>query len=995
MKRFKTRRTFDHRIKIKNIKNEKFSKVEILNQWRSITKWNTRYNEFEKNSIPKNILRTKNGLIIGYENGEIEIKKEKSDFQIIKKVNFSIKLLQFGENKNILIFNNSKNSIIIWDVKEDKLIKKILIKNEKEIKCLKLSDNEKMIYTGGKSCSVKIIDIENTEFPITLGFHEKTITCIEISKNGKILITASKDKKIKIWNPKKKKFIKIFQYHKNIINCLKISNCQNNLYSGGSDFTIVIWDLKNKNFKQVLGNHNGSVYSLEILKNRNLLFSGGEDHKIKLWDIINNEFLGVFGSCESSIRILKFSNDFKSLFVAETDKILKVYKILDKDSVDDFSDSFGSINFGKNIKKGISSFDVVNDFGKNNNYNFGENNNFNFSSRNNQAFGFNNLLRVKSSESKIFTEVDFDMATKNLPFIEKFYFSQIVRDNFNEKIFCSLIKSVYRFNKFSDIILKFFHPITIAIFFGYSEGLKLICSEKLFKYPQFNDNSQISPIILALKIKNNEIIKVLFDFLKKKQNTPYLSYKEIKFLFKDDYPQIDNLIINQCKKLKKFHRSDKYIPSQTRLNKILLFSSFYQGFRESFFKKINKNENKKNNLRETSFFSFKFLFDFTFGSKNSQIFLTKYQNSKNKKLILSPFKHIVNYKWNGIKKYILLHASIFWLHNIFYSIFLINSKNIIFIIDLVIIFFLSFYTILSLILNPKFYLSQKTNYIDIIVLTTNLLTIFLTKYYEKKDINNNPLFLNYFQIISLLVVNIRGFIHLRVFDQFRHLINMIIEVSFSTLNILVVLIYLILASAVMYIKSRNDFNLLQAIKLNFLAVFGNFPKDDEKFEYDISVWFLNFFIGVITSLILVNFLIARMSGKYQDMELKQTIISLKEKVSLILEIEIFISSLNRGAEKIKNLNYTYLFIACVEEDKKDTVLGEIVKNKNKKKRTKKMNENIKEIVLRVNSFESNNCLLIKSYKDLNNKYNKLMEINLSMNKKLQDMNQVLNDLKNK
>ena len=984
MKRYKTRKTFDGRIKIKTIKNQTLMKILILNQWKKIKKWNIKYEVKDKNSYPQKIIKTNNGLIIGYKNGEIEYKlknSSNSNFLKLKRLSSQIRILEFGKKKNILIYNDGKNKIIILDLKNQIIFKEIDLRKDQEIKCLKLSKDEKNIYTGGKNCTIKIHNIEKINFSETLGFHEKPITCFEISKNGKILFSSSKDKKIKIWDLEKKNLIKILVYHKNKINCLKLSKNEKYLYSGGSDCKIIIWDVKNKFFKKELGNHNGNVNCLEILSDEKLLFSGGEDHKIKLWDLVNNEFLGIFGSYEGSITFLKFSEDFKSFFVGGKDKCLKIYKFMKKkNNFENYKDSFAEFN---NL---------------NSNFKF-ENNIFLGGNKSRKNMGrVNMFLRggggIKSSISNIFTEVDFDMTCKDLPFIEKFYFNQLIHDDLNEKIFCSLIKSIYRFNKFSDIVLKFFHPITIAIFFEFLEGLKMICNKKLFKYPQFNDSCQISPIILALKIKNNEIIKVLFDFLKKKQNITHLSYREMKFLLKNDYPQIDNLLINQCKKLKKFYQSDKYIPSQTRLNKILLFSSFYQGFRESYLKKIIKNEHKKNNLRETSFYSFKFLFDFSFGSNNSKLFLKKYRNSRNKKFILSPFKHIVNYKWKRIKKYILLLSIIFWLHNIFYSLFLINSENIIFlIIDIILILFLSFYEILSLILNPKFYFSKSINYINITVLTSNSLTIILTKFYDQKYIENTPYFLNYIQILSLLLVNIRGFIHLRVFDQFRHLINMIIGVTKSTLTILVVLIYFIFASAVMYMKTRNEFYFFEAIKLNFLFLFGNLPKDSDKFNYDFSVWMLNFFVGIVTSLILVNFLIARMSGKYQDMELKQTIISLKEKVSLILEIEIFISSLTRTKEKIQNLNYTYLFIACVENNHRDRVLNKIIKKKKKKMTTKKINENLKQIILNTNSFENKNALLINNYQELNNKYDKLMEINLKMNKKLENMNIILSNLK--
>ena len=273
--------------------------------------------------------------------------------------------------------------------------------------------------------------------------------------------------------------------------------------------------------------------------------------------------------------------------------------------------------------------------------------------------------------------------------------------------------------------------------------------------------------------------------------------------------------------------------------------------------------------------------------------------------------------------------------------------------------------------------------------------------HKKKNINKN--LLSYIQMISISIIYFRGFLYLEVFDSFRHLINMIIGVTKSIFTTLFVFAYILLAFTILFTKSRGEYTFYEALKINFNAIFGNLPEDGDDFMLDITVWVLVISIGIITTLILSNFLIAVMSSRYAELELEQTIISLKGKADMIEEIEIFLKAFDffRKKKKKKYLrnfgNFekknqkNFLVIVTNDFGEKDSKINKIKKKSKRKEDKEILNKKIFEIenFLKIEN-EGKKKKIFENKKIVENLEIKLEETNL----KIEDLKIQNESLKN-
>ena len=180
-----------------------------------------------------------------------------------------------------------------------------------------------------------------------------------------------------------------------------------------------------------------------------------------------------------------------------------------------------------------------------------------------------------------------------------------------------------------------------------------------------------------------------------------------------------------------------------------------------------------------------------------------------------------------------------------------------------------------MITDYKTYIKKRINYFEVLILFYSIFALVLNFY--KNDINSKALTsIN----ISCLIFNyFRGLISLQVFDTFRHLINMIFGVTKSILSTLLIFFYFSIGFTFLFTTLKEN-TYVDSMKISFLSILGNSPE-----EGDINMWICIILLGIMMSLILSNFLIAIMSSKYTELELKQKEISLQGQAVMIFEIE--------------------------------------------------------------------------------------------------------------
>ena len=842
---------------------------------------------------------------------------------ILGQDNNVITCLALSEDKKTLFSGGKYKKIRIWNMSNDSKMENFK-NSSNSINCLILDKHKNILYTGGFDKTIKIWDLYTNDQIGILGTHSDSIKCMIFAKSKKILYSGSRDKTIKMWNTEKNTEIGTLGRHTGFVYCLVLSEIHDLLFSGGKDKKIILWNLANNTKIGVLGVNDKSIYCLALSKNHYTLFSGGYDKQIKMWNILESRQIGVLGEHDDFVTCLVFSDKKNFLFSGGWDGKIKMWNLLNREEIGVLGTHNGyvyclvlsekkDVLFSSGGDRKIKIWNLVN--------------------KKLMCFFEGkdvNCLVLSIDHNRLYDNNLVVRDIKKNLFIDKIYFQNLFLfdSDKNEDKFLKMMK-FYEKNYNSMYLTRFcYNPIFICIIFEYAIALKYILHKKIMKYSDCN-TFQISPLILAIHLKNDDIIKILFGYLKKKKNISSLSYPEIRFLFKYNNPLIDNFLTFLPQKIKKFKNTEKYIPSQTYIKKIKIIHNYLPGFQKTQFSdKWVDNENwmneEKNNskFQETFFYSLNFPYNFVLGSEDSLLFLKKYKNSKNPSFILSEFRHLINYKWRKIRKIVLILAIIFWIHALVFSVYLINSNlTFLLVIDYFLIFVLFFIEIFSFFISKKYYFTVLYNYLDILVILFSFASLVLSR---NRDRVNREAWV-YVDLIAISIVHFRSFFYLEYFDSFRHLINMIIGVTKSIFTTLLVFLYILLVFSILFSKTGGNFSFRESVKINFISIFGELPEEDPENPMDLSVWILIVIMGMMTSLILKNFLIAIMSSEFNKLELEQTIISLKGKAGLIEEIETLF-----GLFYVKKKFRPYfLTILTTEGDYKNSNINQIKKKEKK------------------------------------------------------------------
>ena len=288
-----------------------------------------------------------------------------------------------------------------------------------------------------------------------------------------------------------------------------------------------------------------------------------------------------------------------------------------------------------------------------------------------------------------------------------------------------------------------------------------------------------------------------------------------------------------------------------------------------------------------------------------------------------------------MRKFAILLTIVYLFHLAFFSTFLLYpTLNLFLILDIFPFIFLTFYEILVMASDFNYYLKQNSNLLDVILYVINGFTLYLN--FIRDDFDN--IYLIYLKLFALIISFSKGFLVLQVFDSFRHLINMIISITKSITTTIILFFYFVIGFAFLLTQSKRKYRLLDLIKTSFLSVFGNLIEENEEDPFDLSVWLIIAAVGIMITLILSNFLIAIMSSKYAELELKQQAISLQGQADMIQELEIVMKLFKK--EEISSNRKWFLSLLLPTDDSKDKKLKKLFKRKKKYRDKKELKKEI-------------------------------------------------------
>ncbi|XP_055386353.1 transducin beta-like protein 3 [Condylostylus longicornis] len=244
-------------------------------------------------------------------------------------------VLSLASYKNLLLSSAKDNSIRIWEVNTGNFSVRCVAKGIKHTASVGSVTFGKISHTKCASVSqdtcLKVWEVpksfeEDNVISLTclntVIAHEKDINCVAISPNDRLIATASQDKTAKLWSVDDLQLLGTLRGHKRGVWCVRFSPVDQVILSTSADCTVRLWSVSDMSCLKSFEGHESSVLCADFL-NRGLQFlSAGADGLIKLWTIKNNECNGTFEKHESRIWALAVHPDETHFFSGGSDSCL-------------------------------------------------------------------------------------------------------------------------------------------------------------------------------------------------------------------------------------------------------------------------------------------------------------------------------------------------------------------------------------------------------------------------------------------------------------------------------------------------------------------------------------------------------------------------------------------------------------------------------------------------------------------------------------------------
>ena len=183
------------------------------------------------------------------------------------------------------------------------------LNNMSGLRCLKVSDKEKFLITGGFDHSIRIWNLDTKKQETLLLGHNGTVNSVSISLDSSLLLSGSDDRTVRLWDFHSRTETFCFKGHTSAVMSVDISAKNNYAFSGSIDMSILCWHLSLKTQFYAF-NSNSKIFCVKSIK-ENILF-GSQDGRLKMLKL------------ESGLVVEDENFHQQTLFTIEVSRNLKV-----------------------------------------------------------------------------------------------------------------------------------------------------------------------------------------------------------------------------------------------------------------------------------------------------------------------------------------------------------------------------------------------------------------------------------------------------------------------------------------------------------------------------------------------------------------------------------------------------------------------------------------------------------------------------------------------
>ncbi|XP_065089253.1 transducin beta-like protein 3 [Ochlerotatus camptorhynchus] len=252
-------------------------------------------------------------------------------------------VLSLSANQHYIISSSKDNSIRLWrydmvkfsiqciaiGLKHTNAVGSVAISKISGKFCASVSQDKCLkVWKIPKEFNQTADEKELTRLNCTLTelAHEKDINCVCISPNDRLIATGSQDKTAKLWDVSNLSLVGVFRGHRRGIWAVRFSPVDQILLTNAADCSVKLWSLTDMTCLKSLEGHESSVLRVEFLSNGMQLLSAGADGLLKLWSIKSSECLQTMDKHESRIWALCVTEDESVFYSGGSDSQLIKWK---------------------------------------------------------------------------------------------------------------------------------------------------------------------------------------------------------------------------------------------------------------------------------------------------------------------------------------------------------------------------------------------------------------------------------------------------------------------------------------------------------------------------------------------------------------------------------------------------------------------------------------------------------------------------------------------
>ncbi|XP_018044138.1 PREDICTED: transducin beta-like protein 3 [Atta colombica] len=243
-------------------------------------------------------------------------------------------------NVNLLLSSAKDNSVRVWLLDKDTMRMSCIghaVRHTASISSIAISQTlPKFFTTVAQDSCLKLWELPNNleshnqdlslNVRHTILAHQKDINCVTISPNDKLIATASQDKTAKLWYAENLQLVGVLHGHRRGVWCVRFSPIDQVLLTTSADCTMKLWSLTELNCLKTFEGHESSVLRGEFLSCGMQLITSGGDGLLKLWNIKTSECISTLNQHESHVWTLAVTKDQKHMISGGSDSLLVIWR---------------------------------------------------------------------------------------------------------------------------------------------------------------------------------------------------------------------------------------------------------------------------------------------------------------------------------------------------------------------------------------------------------------------------------------------------------------------------------------------------------------------------------------------------------------------------------------------------------------------------------------------------------------------------------------------